>query len=127
MRRSQVAPVRPLNSVHITRTKGTPMEIVTQTSTSATGGGSPLHWRFRTLPHDVQRVTIRRLALSGLREQEIAERTGLPEESVRRAICEDECLRTLLSDARPGSRPRRESFGLTGRAVRNGVAAPSAS
>jgi hypothetical protein len=114
MRRSQVAPLieggAPLNSVHLIRTKGMPMEIVTHTSSSAAGGGSPLHWRFRTLPHDVQRITIRRLALSGLREQEIAERTGLPEESVRRAISEDECLRTLLPDARPGLHSRRQSL-----------------
>ena len=86
------------------------METLTRSSTSAALAGSPVHWHFRALPDDVQRVTIRRLALSGLREKDIAIRTGLPEESVRRAISEDECLRTLL--------PELSSSGLRGHVVR---------
>ncbi len=72
------------------------MDTLNRDVEGAATAGSPVHWHFRALPHDVQRVTIRRLALSGLREQEIAIRTGLPEESVRRAIAEDDCLRALL-------------------------------
>jgi len=54
---------------------------------------SPVHWHFRALPGDVQRGTIRRLALSGLNEEQIAASTGLAVESVRRAVWEDDCLR----------------------------------
>ena len=67
--------------------------------TSAAPRSSPMHWQFRALPQDVQRVTIRRLALTGLRDEEIALRTGMPQESVRRAIAEDDCLGALLPPA----------------------------
>jgi ABC-type amino acid transport system permease subunit len=73
------------------------MQLANQGSAHLSALGSQVHWQFRTLPNDVQRVTIRRLALSGLRDQEIAARTGLPEEAVRRVVAEDECLRMLLS------------------------------
>jgi hypothetical protein len=76
--------------------QGKPMETVKQVSTDGAAFGSPMFWHFRALPQDVQRVTIRRLALSGLGHEEIAMRTGLPQEAVRRAISEDECLRTLV-------------------------------
>jgi hypothetical protein len=62
-------------------------------STSVAPPGSPVHWHFRALPADVQRGTIRRLALSGLNEEQIAASTGLSVESVRRAVAEDDCLR----------------------------------
>ena len=71
------------------------METLKQVSTVAASLASPALWHFRALPHDVQRVTIRRLALSGLGHEEIAMRTGLPQEAVRRTISEDECLRVL--------------------------------
>jgi hypothetical protein len=76
------------------------MQGVDQDSAGNSALASPVHWHFRALPDDVRRVTIRRLALSGLRDHEIAARTGLPEETVRRVVSEDECLRTLLP-ARP--------------------------
>jgi hypothetical protein len=72
------------------------MQVVDQDSAGNSALGSPVYWHFRALPEDVRRVTIRRLALSGLRDHEIAARTGLPEETVRRVVSEDECLRTLL-------------------------------
>jgi hypothetical protein len=72
------------------------MQAATRGSADLSALGSPVYWHFRALPDDVQRVTIRRLALSGLRDHEIAARTGLPEETVRRVVSEDECLRTLL-------------------------------
>ena len=59
--------------------------------------GTPVHWHLRALPHDVQRGIIRRLALSGLQEDEIAARTGLSVENVRRVISEDDWLRHLLT------------------------------
>jgi hypothetical protein len=68
------------------------METLKQESTVAASLSSPVLWHFRALPRDVQRVTIRRLALSGLGHEEIARRTGLPQEAVRRTIAEDECL-----------------------------------
>jgi hypothetical protein len=70
------------------------MQGVDQGSAGNSALGSPVHWHFRALPDDVRRVTIRRLALSGLHDHEIAARTGLPEETVRRVISQDECLRT---------------------------------
>jgi hypothetical protein len=72
------------------------MQVAKQGTADISTFGSPVYWQFRALPHDVQRVTIRRLALSGLRDHEIAARTGLPEQTVRRVVSEDECLRTLL-------------------------------
>jgi hypothetical protein len=64
-----------------------------------------VHWHLRALPHDVQRGIIRRLALSGLQDEQIAARTGLSVESVRRAISEDDCLRhlSMLSASYPWS------------------------
>ena len=38
--------------------------------------GSLLHWHFRAMPPEVQRGAIRRLALSGLAEEDIAARIG---------------------------------------------------
>jgi len=80
------------------------METLNQGSTVAASLSSPVLWHFRALPHDVQRVTIRRLALSGLSHEEIAMRTGLPQEAVRRTISEDECL-SGLRDAALNFRP----------------------
>lgn len=81
------------------------MQGVDQDSAGSAARGSPIYWHFRVLPDDVRRVTIRRLALSGLREHEIAARTGLPEETVRCVISEDECLRTLLLATGAGGLP----------------------
>jgi hypothetical protein len=75
------------------------MDTTTQVMTDGASFSSPLLWHFRALPQDVQRVAIRRLALSGLGHREIAMRTGLPQEAVQRAISEDECLRTLTYPA----------------------------
>jgi hypothetical protein len=71
------------------------MDTTEYTSTSATALGSPVHWHLRALPDDVQRGIIRRLALSGLQEEQIAARTGLSVANVQRAISEDDCLRHL--------------------------------
>jgi hypothetical protein len=71
------------------------MDTTEYTSTSAAAVGSPVHWHLRTLPQDVRRGIIRRLALSGLREDQIAASTGLSVENVQRAISEDDCLRHL--------------------------------
>jgi len=46
-------------------------------------------WRFRTTPDEVQRCTVRRLALCGLQEEEIAARTGWSADRVRRVIREE--------------------------------------
>jgi hypothetical protein len=63
---------------------------------SATAGiGSQMHWHFRAMPPEVQRGAIRRLALSGLDELDIAVRTGWSVDGVRRALLEDECVRRL--------------------------------
>ena len=72
------------------------METLKQSSDDAASFGSPMLWHFRALPQDVQRVTIRRLALSGKSHEQIAVRTGLPPEAVQRAVSEDECLRTFV-------------------------------
>ena len=72
------------------------METLKQSPTAAAPFGSPVLWHFRALPQDVQRVTIRRLALSGLSHEEIAARIGLPQDVVRRVIAEDECLQIFL-------------------------------
>jgi hypothetical protein len=71
------------------------MDTLEHGSTSVAPLGSPVHWHFRALPREAQRGTIRRLALSGLNEEQIAASTGLSVESVRRAISEDDCLRHL--------------------------------
>lgn len=71
------------------------MDTTEYTSTGVTAFGAPVHWHLRVLPHDVQRGIIRRLALSGLQEDQIAARTGLSVQNVRRAISEDDCLRHL--------------------------------
>jgi hypothetical protein len=69
------------------------MDTLEHGSRSVAPFGSPVHWHFRALPSDVQRGTIRRLALSGLNEEQIAANTGLSVENVRRAVSEDDCLR----------------------------------
>lgn len=61
----------------------------------------PLHWHFRALPMDVQRGAIRRLALSGVAEKEIAARIGWSVDAVQRALLEDECLTHLMALHRP--------------------------
>ena len=71
------------------------MDTTEYTPTGLTPFGAPVHWHLRVLPHDVQRGIIRRLALSGLQEDQIAARTGLSVQTVRRAISEDDCLRHL--------------------------------
>lgn len=57
---------------------------------------------------DVQCGAIRRLALSGVAEKEIAARTGWSVDAVRRAVLEDECVLRLM--APPGSMPSDRSF-----------------
>ena len=71
------------------------MDTTEYTSRGVTAYDAPVHWHLRALPHDVQRGIIRRLALSGLQEDQIAARTGLSVQNVRRAISEDDCLRHL--------------------------------
>ena len=71
------------------------MNTTEYSSTGVTAFGSPVHRHLRALPHDVQRGILRRLALSGLQEEQIAARTGLSVETVQRAISEDDCLRHL--------------------------------
>lgn len=56
-----------------------------------------LHWHFRAMPSDIQRGAIRRLALSGLTDSEIAVQIGWPVERVRQTIAEDECIRHLIT------------------------------
>lgn len=46
-------------------------------------------WRFRATPDDVQRCTVRRLALCGLPDHEIAARTGWSVDRVRRVMREE--------------------------------------
>lgn len=70
------------------------MQTVQQPS-QTTRIASPMHWHFRAMPPDAQRGAIRRLALSGLTEENIAARTGWSVDSVRRAVLEDECVRRL--------------------------------
>jgi hypothetical protein len=69
------------------------MDTLEHGSTGVARLGSPVHWHFRSLPREVQRGTIRRLALSGLNEEQIAASTGLSVESVRGVVSEDDCLR----------------------------------
>ena len=68
-----------------------------QESSASVRLGSSMHYLFRVMPSDVQRGAIRRLALSGLSEEEIAARIGWPIGRVRRVVAEDECLRHLAS------------------------------
>jgi hypothetical protein len=77
------------------------MELVQERSVDTSRVSSPLHWHFRTLPIDVQRGAIRRLALSGVSEQEIAARTGWSVAAVRRAVREDECIARLVAPQTP--------------------------
>ena len=87
------------------------MDTLEHGSTGVAPLGSPVHWHFRALPREAQRGAIRRLALSGLNEDQIAASTGLPVDSVRRAIAEDDCLRHCrfpLAIGRPGRISRRE-------------------
>jgi hypothetical protein len=60
----------------------------------------PLHWHFRAMPSDIQRGAIRRLALSGLADSDIAARIGWPVERVRQTIAEDECIQRLIAPVR---------------------------
>jgi hypothetical protein len=71
-----------------------------QWSTRIAADEWPVHWHFRALPNDVQRGTIRRLALCGLDEREIAARTGLSVDSVRCTLVDDDCLRNLPTPSR---------------------------
>ena len=73
------------------------METVRESSASPPVVAS-IHHYFRVMPFDVQRGAIRRLALSGLRDEQIAARVGWPIDSVRRVIAEDECVRHLASN-----------------------------
>jgi hypothetical protein len=57
---------------------------------------SPVHVYFRAMPTEAQRGAIRRLALSGFSDEDIAARTGLPTDVVRRVVREDECLREAV-------------------------------
>jgi hypothetical protein len=59
--------------------------------------GSPMHWHFRAMPAESQRAAIRRLALSGVADEDIAARTGWSVERVRRAISEDACVSRLTT------------------------------
>lgn len=75
------------------------MNTVEERSAGTTLAASPLHWHFRVMPPEVQRGAVRRLALSGLAEEDIAARTGWSVDSVRRVILEDECVRRLALPA----------------------------
>jgi hypothetical protein len=77
------------------------MDTGLERSTSTSWVGPPSHWHFRTLPMDVQRGAIRRLALSGVGEKEIAARTGWSVDAVRRAVSEDECVSRLMAPQGP--------------------------
>jgi hypothetical protein len=66
-----------------------------QEPSGTAGVGSQMHWHFRAMPPEVQRGAIRRLALSGRDEVDIAVRTGWSVDRVRRALLEDECVRRL--------------------------------
>jgi len=46
-------------------------------------------WYFRSTPDEVQRCTVRRLALCGLPDYEIAARTGWPLDRIRKVMRED--------------------------------------
>jgi hypothetical protein len=65
---------------------------------------SPLHWHFRAMPREVQRGVIRRLALSGVADEDIAARTGWSVDRVRRVVQEDECVQRLASVSGNSSR-----------------------
>jgi len=84
------------------------MEAVLESSGNTSWIGPPTHWHFRTLPMDVQRGAIRRLALSGVAEQDIAARTGWSVDAVRRAVSEDECVLRLM--APHGPMPSQRGF-----------------
>jgi hypothetical protein len=81
------------------------MNTLRERSVATTRAASPVHWHFRAMPPEVQRGAIRRLALSGLPEEDIAARTGWSADSVRRVVLEDECVRRLTLP--PGSDSRR--------------------
>jgi hypothetical protein len=66
--------------------------------------GSPLHWHFRAMPPEVQSGVIRRLALSGVPDEDIAARTGWSVDRVRRVVQEDECIKRLASVSGNSSR-----------------------
>jgi hypothetical protein len=55
----------------------------------ASQGSAPVDlqslWHFRAIPHEVQQCTVRRLALCGFPDHEIAARTGWSLEQVRQA------------------------------------------
>ena len=81
------------------------MNTLQEQSVATNRVASPVHWHFRAMPPEVQRGAIRRLALSGLAEEDIAARTGWSVDSVRRAILEDECVRRLTLPVDSHSRP----------------------
>jgi len=64
------------------------MQIDKQPSNSYTPR-DPSIWNFRATPQEVQRCTVRRLALCGLPDHEIAARTGWPIDRVRSVMRED--------------------------------------
>lgn len=66
--------------------------------------GSPVQWHFRAMPPEVQRGAIRRLALSGVADEDIAARTGWSVDRVRRVVQEDECVKRLASVSGNSSR-----------------------
>jgi hypothetical protein len=76
------------------------MATLNQTPSDAVSSGSLTHRHFGVMPLETQRVTVRRLVLSGLQHEEIAARTGWSSEAVRRFIAEDQCLvaSPLISD-----------------------------
>ncbi len=80
---------------------------ILERSVATTRVAPPVHWHFRAMPPEVQRGAIRRLALSGVAEEDIAARTGWSVESVRRAILDDECVRRLALPVGSPSRPLR--------------------
>lgn len=79
------------------------MNTLEHVTAEVAAGDSPMHRHFRALPNDVQRGTIRRLAISGLHDQEIAARTGLSLDSVQRVVAEDDCLKMLQSITMSGA------------------------
>lgn len=74
------------------------MDTVHETSRFAVIG-SQMHWHFRAMPPEVQRGAIRRLALSGLDEENIAAQIGWSVDGVRRILLEDECVQRLVPRA----------------------------
>jgi len=64
------------------------MQILEKTSEGSAPVDLQSFWRFQTIPREVQQSTIRRLALCGFPDHEIAARIGWPLERVRQVTRE---------------------------------------